>query len=171
MKKILLATFATILSLAASAQNNLTKKEIKVIKTTSDISMLAVKIADLAPTHAMSADVKAAAQRLSEDYKKVKQDVDALAAKKSISLETTPKMMERGEKIYNYYDKKQGKDFDKAWLKGAYKINKGGICKVKKIYKKTDDPDVKDWAGKLLSTLEMHKTLLKQTCDTVKKSK
>lgn len=169
MKKILLCLFATTLAITATAQSTLSKKEIKTVQTTSEISMLAVKIADLAPTHAMSADVKAAAQRLADDYKKIKEDVDALAAKKNITLEST--MMEKGRKIYNYYDKKQGKDFDKAWLKGACKVNKGGICKIKKIYKKTDDAELKDWAGKMLSTLEMHKTLLKQTCETVKKMK
>lgn len=131
--------------------------------------MLTIKIGEFAPSHAMASETKAAAQRLVDDYKQTKEQVEALASKKNVALPTV--ISEKGMKILSWFEKKQGKDYDKAYLKGASKINKGGRCKIKKIYKRTDDADLKDWSGKFLSTLEMHKTLLKQTCDTVKKMK
>lgn len=169
MKKALLLMFAALLATAVTAQSSLTKKEIKVLKKTHEISMLAVKIAELAPTHALNIETKAAAQRLMEDYQKVRQNVEQLAAKKNITLPA--EICDKSRKIFNWYDKKQGKDFDKAYLKGASRVNKGGICKINKLSKHTDDSDLKDWANQLRSTLEMHKTLLKQTCETVKKKK
>lgn len=169
MKKILLGLFATLLTISATAQSTLTKKETKTLIKTYEISMLTVKIGELAPSHAMAAETKAAAQRLVEDYRQTKQQVEALAAKKNVVLPTA--ISEKGMKILSWFEQKQGKDYDKAYLKGATKVNKGGRCKIKKLYKRTDDADLKDWSGKMLSTLEMHKTLLKQTCETVKKMK
>lgn len=169
MKKAILLICVTLLATAVTAQSTLTKKEIKVLKKTHEISMLAVKIAELAPSHALNVETKAAAQRLMEDYQKVRQNVEQLAAKKNVALPT--EICDKSRKIFNWYDKKQGKDFDKAYLKGASRINKGGACKINKLYKRTDDSDMKDWANQLRSTLEMHKTLLKQTCETVKNKK
>lgn len=167
MKTAILLAFASItLACSAQAQSSLTKKETKTILKTYEISLLAVQIADLAPSHALTPEVKAAAQRLKEDYTLIRQEVEGLASKKGVSL--TPTMPEKAAKILAWYEKKQGKDFDKAYLKGARKVNKGGICHVKKVYKRTDDSDVKDWAGKLLATLEAHKTFLKQTCEQLK---
>lgn len=168
MKNFLTALVAMLFAQHVSAQTSLTKREIKTIRKTHEVSMLAISIAKLAPSHAATAETKAAAQRLSEDYTQIRQQVESLAAKKNVSLER--EMPQKSSKIVAWYDKKQGKDFDKAYLKGASKVNKGGICHAEKVFKRTDDPDVKDWSGKLLSTLEMHKTLLKQTCDMVKKS-
>lgn len=169
MKKIISGLFATLLFFSATAQSTLTKKETKTLIKTYEISMLTIKIGELAPSHAMAAETKAAAQRLVDDYKQTKEQVEALASKKNVVLPTV--ISEKGMKILSWFEKKQGKDYDKAYLKGASKVNKGGRCKIKKIYKRTDDADLKDWSGKFLSTLEMHKTLLKQTCDTVKKMK
>jgi putative membrane protein len=169
MKKIILGLFATVLSLGATAQSALTKKETKTLIKTYEIAMLTVKIGELAPSHAMAAETKATAQRLVEDYKQVQQQVEGLASKKNVALPTA--ISEKGMKILSWFEKKQGKDYDKAYLKGATKVNKGGRCKIKKLNKRTDDADLKDWSGKMLSTLEMHKTLLKQTCEAVKKMK
>lgn len=169
MKKILIGVFAALLSISATAQSSLTKKETKTLIKTYEISVLTVKIGELAPTHAMAAETKATAQRLADDYKQMRQQVESLASKKNVALPAA--MSEKSTKILSWFEKKQGKDYDKAYLKGAIKVNKGGRCKIKKLYKRTDDADLKDWAGKTLSTLEMHKTLLKQTCETVKKMK
>lgn len=169
MKKIILGIFATVLAITTQAQSTLTKKETKTLIKTYEISVLTVKIGELAPTHAMAAETKAAAQRLVEDYKKTKEQVEGLASKKQVTLPAA--MSEKGMKILSWFEKKQGKDYDKAYLKGATKVNKGGRCHINKLYKRTDDADLKDWSGKLLSTLEMHKTLLKQTCESVKNRK
>lgn len=170
MKKTILGIFATLLlAITATAQSSLTKKETKTLIKTYEISVLTVKIGELAPTHAMASETKAAAQRLVNDYKQVQQQVEGLASKKNITLPAA--MSEKGTKILSWFEKKQGKDYDKAYLKGATKVNKGGRCHIKKLYKRTDDAELKDWSGKFLSTLEMHKTLLRQTCETVKKMK
>lgn len=169
MKNILCGLAAIALSFALNAQSGLSKKEIKVIQKTHEISLLAVKIGELAPSHALTAETKAAARRMVEDYTLIREQAEGLASKKALSL--SPDMPEKSAKILAWYEGKQGKDFDKAYLKGATKVNKGGICHVRKVYKRTDDSEVKDWSGKLLSTLEAHKTLLKQTCESVKKSK
>lgn len=169
MKKLIAGIFVMLLTITAAAQSSLTKKETRTLIKTYEISTLAVKIGELAPTHAWAMETKAAALRLAEDYKKVKEQVEALASKKNIALPAA--MSEKEMKILAWFEKKQGKEFDKAYLKGSVKVNKGGRCKIKKLYKRTDDSDLKDWSGKLLSTLEMHKTLLNQTCETVKKMK
>lgn len=167
MKTAILLVFASItLACTAQAQSSLTKKETKTILKTHEISLLAVQIADLAPSHALTPEVKAASQRMKEDYTLIRQEVEGLAAKKKLSL--SPTMPEKANKILSWYEKKQGKDFDKAYLKGATRVNKGGICHVKKVNKRTDDSDVKDWSAKLLATLEAHKTFLKQTCESIK---
>lgn len=169
MKYLITGLLVFVLTVTSTAQSSLTKKEVKTLIKTYEISRLTVKIGELAPTHASAAETKAAAQRLAEDYKKIKEQVEDLASKKNSALPAG--MSEKEMKILSWFEKKQGKDYDNAYLKGATKINKGGRCKIKKLYKRTDDADLKDWAGKMLSTLEMHKTLLKQTCETVKKKK
>jgi len=166
MKRISTVLVAFLLAITATAQSTLTRKETKILIKTYAISLLTVKIGELAPTHANAAETKAAAQRLTEDYKKIKEQAEVLASKKNVMLPAG--LSEKEMKILSRFEKKQGKDYDKAYLKGAMSVNKGGRCKIEKLYKHTGDADLKDWSGKMLSILEMHKTLLKQTCETVK---
>ncbi len=167
MKKAILLLLSSVFIYTAQSQNMVTKKEEKFIKTVASISMLEIKIGELAQTNAKSQQVKTSAMRLADDYRLTNQQITALAAKKNIIL---PKELSTKEqKFYNWFAKKQGKDFDKAYLKVTSKANKKGICRVKKVNRKTKDSDVKDWSGPMITTLEAHKALLKETCTIAKK--
>lgn len=47
--------------------------------------------------------------------------------------------------------------------------HKDDITLFKEEAEKGDDPDVKAWAAKMLSTLERHKKLADETCEILKK--
>jgi len=167
MKKIILALLATAFLHTAHSQNMLTKKEEKFIKHVASISLLEIKIGGLAETNALAQQVKTTAKRLVDDYTLTSGDITVLASKKGMTLPT--QLTNKEQKFYNYFAKKQGKDFDKAYVKCTAKANKKGICYVKKVHKKTNDSDLKDWSAKMLTTLEAHKALLKETCTIAKK--
>lgn len=169
MKKAIVLLVIVCCSYGLSAQSTLTKKETKFIKHVAEISLLEIKIGELAATNASSQVVKSTAPILVSDYKKTEEDIKALAAKKSVILPT--ELCPKKQKFYTYFTGKKGNDFDKAYTKCTAKANKKGLCKVKKINKRTNDAELKAWSSEMLVTLEKHKALLKETCDNLKNKK
>jgi putative membrane protein len=78
-------------------------------------------------------------------------------------------LSDKTQKEISVLKEKKGREFDEAYSKFMVQDHKDDITLFKEEAEKGDDPDVKAWAAKMLSTLERHKKLADETCEILKK--
>jgi putative membrane protein len=116
--------------------------------------MKEVELGKLAQQKAQSEKVKELGRMMETEHTQAGEELKALASAKGISLPTT--MDRKGQDKHQQLSKKEGTAFDLAYSKYMVKDHKEDIKKFKKEAEKGDDPDLKNWAAKILPTLEHH---------------
>ncbi|MCW3072539.1 MAG: outer membrane protein-like protein [Bacteroidetes bacterium] len=128
--------------------------------------MMEVKLAELAQANASSASVKQFAKTMLEDHTKSNAELKSLAAEKKISL--PGKLSDKSQKAYDWIAKKQGADFDKAYMKCMVRDHKMDVCEFEKEAKKAKDADLQKWASGKVPVLKAHLEAAKLTCKELK---
>jgi putative membrane protein len=142
-------------------------RDAKFAVCATDGNMLQVKLGELAQTNASSASVKKFAQTVVGDHSKSMAELKALAVDKKISL--PEKLSDKSQKTYDWFLKKQGEDFDKAYMKCTTRDHKKELCEYEKAAKKAEDADIKKWASSKVPELKSHLDMAKATCKEIKK--
>jgi putative membrane protein len=95
-----------------------------------------------------------------DDHGKAQEELKGLADSKQVTLPTDldPKHRQLRDRLA----KLKGADFDRAYANEMVSEHKKDVAEFKREAKSAKDPDVKNWAGKTLPTLEDH---LKQAQD------
>jgi putative membrane protein len=135
----------------------------------ADAGMYEVKLAELAQTNASSPAVKQFAQTMVSEHSKSNSELKALAAEKKISLPS--KLSDKSQKSYDWFTKKQGEDFDKAFMKCMVRDHKKNVCEYEKEAKKGKDADVQKWAAAKVPVLKSHLESAKNVCKEMKDKK
>lgn len=133
----------------------------------ADGGMLEIKLGELAQTNASSAAVKQFGGTMVADHSKAKAELKALAMEKKITL--PEKLSDKSQKMYEWFSKKQGTDFDKAYMKCMIRDHKGDVCEFEKEAKKGKDADLQKWASAKVPVLKSHLESAKNTCKEVRK--
>jgi putative membrane protein len=128
----------------------------------ADGNMLVAKLGELAQTNATSPAVKQFASSTMSDHSKMNSELKTLASGKNISLPT--KLSDKSQKAYDWMAKKQGKDFDKAFMKCMSKHHKDDVCDYQKEAKKGKDADLQNWASGKVAMLKGHRDAAKKIC-------
>jgi putative membrane protein len=142
-------------------------KDAKFAVCAAEGGMLEVKLAELAQSNASSPSVKQFANTMITDHGKSNQELKGLALEKKISLPAN--LSDKSQKTYEWYTKKKGEDFDKAYMKCMVKDHKKDVCAFKKEAKKGKDPEIKKWASDKVPVLKGHLEMAKNTCKELKK--
>jgi len=109
----------------------------------------------LALTRSSDPDIKAFAQKMITDHGEAGTKLEALAARKNVTLPTT--MARRHQHLYDALENdKAGKDFDEDYKNKMVMSHKEAVSLFDQTSKKGQDPDVKSFAAMLLPTLQMH---------------
>jgi putative membrane protein len=116
--------------------------------------MAEVMESQLALTHATNDDVKSFAQRMVDDHTKANNELKDLAAKKGVTLPTTPNAKQRAEQ--DRLSKLNGADFDREYMRNQVKAHNETIALFEKEARSGKDQDVKTWAEQTLPTLREH---------------
>jgi len=132
----------------------------------ADGGMLEVKLAELAQSNASAPSVKQFAKTMLESHTKANSELKGLAAEKKISL--PEKLSDKSQKTYDWLAKKQGADFDKAYMKCMVHDHKMDVCEFEKEVKKAKDPDLQKWASGKVPVLKAHLDAAKITCKELK---
>lgn len=120
----------------------------------ADGGLMEVQLGELAQKNAASADVKKFGEMMMKDHSKAGEELKTLAAQKNITL---PAMLsDEKQKKYDDLAKKQGKEFDKAYISFMVDDHKEDISEFEEAAKDAKDPDVKAWAEGKLPTLKHH---------------
>jgi putative membrane protein len=122
--------------------------------------MLEVKLGELAQQNASSQAVKDFGRRMVADHGKMGEDVNRVASKENVSLPTDISMTEK--MTYERLSKKNGMDFDKAYIEDMVKDHKSDIAAFEKEVNSGSDPEAKAVAEKALPIIREHLKMAQQ---------
>ncbi len=151
MRNYLLLSICTLaISTAPLAHAQLSADEKTFVENVAKGGMEEVQIARMAIDRVSDPKVKILAQRLIDDHTKVSMQLTDLAKQKGVTL---PSEVTAGP---DKLAKKNGKNFDKAFLDIMESKHEKSIKKFEKQVKSGTDADLKKWAETTLPTLQGH---------------
>ncbi len=101
-----------------------------------------------------NADTKAFGKMMETDHGKSWTELEALAAKKQITVPTA--VTEDGKEVYENLNKKTGADFDKAYADLMVEDHKKAITEFEAIAKDSKDTEIVAWANEQLASIRQH---------------
>lgn len=116
--------------------------------------MMEVTLGQTAQQQASNQRVKDFGSMMVRDHSKANDELKAIANAKNFTLPAT--LPEKHQDHVNDLSKKQGKDFDKAYMKMMVKDHEEDIKKFEKAARESSDATIKDFATRTLPTLRMH---------------
>jgi len=127
--------------------------------------MAEVELGQLAASKGSNDAVKQFGQKMVDDHGKANEELKSLAQQKNITLPSEPDAKTKSEKAR--LEKLSGEAFDKAYISHMVTDHKKDVAEFKKESSSGKDPDVKQWAGKTLPTLQEHLKLAQDTASKV----
>jgi putative membrane protein len=133
----------------------------------AETNLSEIEIGKLAQTKGTNAHVKEMGKMLETDHSKALSELQALAAKKSVSLPGV--VTDDGKEHYaDLNGKAAGNDFDKKFADMMVDGHEDAISKMEDASKNATDAEVRTWAGAQLPTLRMHLEHAKKLQDELK---
>jgi putative membrane protein len=120
----------------------------------ANVGMTEVDLGQLAQTNASSQRVKDFGNMMIKDHTAAGNTLKELAGKKGVTLPAS--LNEASMKHKTDLSAKNGKEFDKEYMKMMVDGHKATIKDFENIEKNSKDPDVRSFAGNTLPTLHMH---------------
>jgi putative membrane protein len=125
-----------------------------------------VAIAKLAEQKTANAKIKDFAMMMVTDHSKANDTLMAIAKTKNIMLPTT--MDADHQKKYDDLSKMSGKDFDKAYVDAMVEGHKKTLTLMQDEAKDGKDADLKAFAAKTATTVQMHLDAINKIHDSMK---
>ncbi|HEX6430091.1 MAG TPA: DUF4142 domain-containing protein [Niastella sp.] len=115
--------------------------------------MAEVEFSKLAKDRALNPRVKNFAEMMINDHSAANNDLKTIAGEKNVTL---PDNLGKHQEHLEDLSKKNGADFDKAYMKMMVNDHKNVVDEFEKVAQNGTDPDVKTFASQKLPTLRMH---------------
>ncbi|WP_081148657.1 DUF4142 domain-containing protein [Niastella vici] len=136
-----------------AAQSTVDDKTHNFIDEAAMGGMMEVELGKLAQEKAMSQRVKNFGEMMVRDHSAVNDDLKAICRQKNV---TPPADMGKHKDHYDDLSKKNGAEFDKAYIKMMVDDHQDDIKAFEKVAENGTDPDVKTFASQKLPTLRRH---------------
>jgi len=152
---------------ANMASADTSSNDSKFVLDAASGGLMEVELGTMASKTAASAKVKQFGQMMVTDHTKANTQLKAIAAKKNITVPTTP-----AEEQQHHIDDMKGKtgaDFDQAYVDMMVDDHKEDIQKFQDEVQNGKDSDVKAFAAKTLPVLQKHLTSIQAIQATMKK--
>lgn len=136
-----------------------------VVKAASG-GLMEVELGQMAAKQATNSAVKSFGQMMVTDHTKANAELKALAARKNITIPTTP-----GEDHMDHINKmrdKKAKDFDKDYMSFMADDHKEDVNDFEKAAKDAKDADIRAFAAKYLPILKQHLEKARSVNDMLK---
>jgi putative membrane protein len=131
--------------------------------------MAEVELGQLAEQNGQSQEVKEFGKRMVTDHTKANDELKQLAQQKGVALPTT--LDKKDEATKERLSKLQGATFDQAYMRDMVMDHKKDVAEFKRESTSAHDPDLKNWAGQTLPTLESHLQQAEKIAPTTKGGK
>lgn len=146
------------------------EKNAKFLVKATEINLEEISLGKLAQQKSTNADVKELAKMMETAHTKGLESVKNLANKKGISIPSVPS--EEATNAYNKLsDKKEQKDFNKAYADMMVDGHKKAIDLFEKQSTESSDADIRAWATDMLPELRKHldhAIVVQTACDKIK---
>jgi len=154
MKRIHCAAIAMVLACCASIVRAEDNPDASFYKKAAEGGIAEVQMGKLAQTKTSNASVKDFGALMVTDHTAANEKLQALAAKKSIKLPTSPSVGEMASETK--LEVLSGTTFDKAYIKGMVQDHQEDIKEFQTEASSGQDPDAKAYAAATLPTLKAH---------------
>ncbi len=134
--------------------DNNQEKDAKFLVAAAESNLKEIQLGQLARDRGISSAVKSLGKDLEGAHSKSQKDLEALAAKKQITVPST--ITDGGKGDYKSLADKKAKDFDKAYADEMVKCHKDDIDKFEKAAKDAEDEEIRTWANDMLPKLRAH---------------
>lgn len=121
--------------------------------------MMEVELGKIAGTNASSSEVKMFGKQMVTDHSKANDELKSLAAKKNITLPSSPN--EKHQAHINDMKEKKGADFDKAYMSLMVDDHNEDVKKFGNEANDGGDADIKAFAAGVLPVLKKHQDMAK----------
>ncbi|HWK07550.1 MAG TPA: DUF4142 domain-containing protein [Puia sp.] len=139
---------------AASIPASVSKDDATFVVNTANAGMTEIQAGQLAQQKGMAKDVKSYGAMMEKDHTAAADKLKAVAASKNITL--PPAISPEMQKNIDDLQKKEGKDFDKAYISMMVDDHKKVISLFEDEAKNGSDADIKAFANSTLPTLHHH---------------
>ena len=134
-------------------QGKLDRHDQDFLKKAAEINLTEIALGKAAE-RSTDANIKKIGGMLVKDHSEANRNLERLAASKGVTLPTEPSMMDRH--ALNSIEKEQGDKFNKEFLSFNMKGHEKAIALFEKEAARTQDPDIKAWAQKMVPSLKEH---------------
>ena len=117
-------------------------------------SMAEIQFASLALTRTQNPEVRAFAQQMIADHSKASEELKPIAAKKSITLPL--ELNSKHKSLSDKLTKMSGAEFDREYVKAMVEDHETDVKAFQTQSQGGTDTEIKDFATKMLPTLEHH---------------
>jgi putative membrane protein len=117
-------------------------------------NMIEIQLGGLAKTKAVKERVKSFASMMITDHTKINEDLQKIATSKNISL--PQELSNEAKKDINKLSKKDGIDFDRAYINMMVADHRKDVNKFEKAAKECKDPDLKSFIEQALPVMRKH---------------
>ncbi|MEI6561120.1 MAG: DUF4142 domain-containing protein [Verrucomicrobiota bacterium] len=139
---------------AATEQGKLDRHDQAFLKKAAEINLTEIQLGKVAERISTEPNIKKIAGMLVKDHSEANQHLERLAASKGVTLPTEPSLLDRHS--LNSMEKEQGEKFNKEFLAFSQKGHEKAIELFEKEAARTQDPDIKAWAQKMVPALKEH---------------
>jgi putative membrane protein len=160
------AASATTTGSTGATVSNLSAGDKEFVMKAAQGGMAEVQLGQTAQSKASDPNVQSFAKKMVDDHSKANDELKQLATTKGLAVPAD--LDAEHKKVVDDLSKKSGKDFDKAYMKEMVGDHEKTASLLKKESSKAQDADLKNWASKILPTVEEH---LRMAKDTQKKLK
>lgn len=122
--------------------------------------MAEVELGQLAQQNGQSQEVKDFGKKMVEDHSKANDQLKQLASQKGVTLPSDMDAKDKATKAK--LEKLQGAAFDRAYMNDMLTDHKKDVAEFKHESVAAKDPDLKNWAGQTLPTLQDHLKMAEQ---------
>ncbi|MFL6624124.1 MAG: DUF4142 domain-containing protein [Sulfurifustis sp.] len=126
----------------------------KFAKKAATDNLSEIELADVAKNQASQDMVKQYAEHIANDHQQANEKLKSIASQKGIDLPNAPDSKHKSEK--DKLAKRQGADFDKAFVDAMVKDHKNTVKEFEKEAKDGKDPELKQFASSMLPGLRKH---------------
>jgi putative membrane protein len=138
-------------------------------KEAAEGGLVEVKLGQLAQDRGSSDAVKEFGKRMVADHTQAIQLLKTIASQKDMNLPTD--LNKRDQKTYDKLSEMSGEAFDKAYMKQMVRDDQDHISMFQQEASYGQDTNFKDFASRLLPTLQEHLKMAKETSKTVASEK
>ena len=128
-----------------------------------------IRCAENAVTRALTKDVQKLAVQIATAHAKMNADIEALAARKSVSLATA--LGDEEQRKLGNLTEKSGIDYDREFLSIMIDKHENAEQMYEKLSDHAEDAEVKSWAATVLPEIRSHLAMVKHTKEVVDKIK